>query len=229
MSVGQSSNRNSLIAYLFMQQATGRFLVDLDMTIRGDPWYLGHPSEKGFLTQESKESADTTTSDDNGIKTSSADNFFLLEINSPRYFDLNVEDEDANTGKWNEKDSTSYFFSGVYRLLTATHKFANGFYSIDLRGAKETSIDLSQVTPNADYSFEAPDSDTLRNRANEYEKTESDKDNVKSPSWIRGYITGDRAVAGVRKGAPVTLSELLERKIITSEEAEAYRRAYPNG
>ena len=97
------------------------------------------------------------------------------------------------------------------------------------RGAKETSIDLSQVTPKADYSFEASDSDTLRNRANEYEKTESDKDNVKSPSWIRGYITGDRAVAGVRKGAPVTLSELLERKIITSEEAEAYRRAYPNG
>lgn len=231
MAVGQFGNRNSLIAYLFMQQATGRFLVDLDMTIRGDPWYLGHPSEKGFLTQESKESADTTTSDDNGIKTSSADNFFLLEINSPRYFDLNVEDEDANTGKWYEsgKDSTSYFFSGVYRLLTATHKFANGFYSIDLRGAKETSIDLSQVTPNADYSFEAEESDTLRNRANEYEKTESDKDNAKSPSWIRGYITGDRAVAGLREGQPVTLSELLERKIITSEEAEAYRRAYPNG
>lgn len=230
MATGIKSNRNSLMSYLFLQQATGRFLVDLNMTVRGDPFYLGKPTTKPFQNPETEQDKSKNNSDRTGIDTSFPDNFILLEINSPRYFDLNVDDEDANTGKWREegKDATAYFFTGLYRLLTATHKFSNGFYTIDLTGAKETAVDLSQIESNADYSFEITESETLRNRANEYDKTQSDKENAKSPSWIRGYITGDRAVAGVRKGQPVTLSDLLERKIITSEEAEAYRQTYRN-
>ena len=234
MAVGQKNNRNSLMAYLFMQQNVGRFLVSLDMTVRGDPWYLGQPSDKKFQTQTTPQGSDTTESDATGISTDDADNFFLLEINSPRYFDLNVDDEDLNTGKWYKdgEESTAYFFSGIYRLIEATHRFNNGVYLIDLRAAKETAVDLSQIEPTVGYGFTAEETEFLKQRqADSNAKTESDGANRPfSPAYIRGYITGERALAGLdERSGPVNVNTLLAQGIITSEEAESYRKAYPEG
>lgn len=225
MGAPQKSNRNSLMAYLFQQQNSGRFLVDLNMVVRGDPWYLGQPNDKLFHTQELSfgNDANSKSSDADGITTSRKDNFLLLEINTPRYFDLNVKDEDSNTGKWysDGEEGTAYFFSGVYRIFTATCRFQNGVFTVDVAGAKETAIDISQLKPMVEYDMTLEEKDFLRDRQSAYQ-SETDSDKNKSPAWINGYFTGDRIVAGIREGDPVTLQDLLERGIINSDEAAAY-------
>lgn len=223
---GQKNNRNTIMQYLFQQQSSGRFLVDLDMTIRGDPWYLGQTMDKPFETNESKEGSDTTVSDSDGVSTARNDNFILLEINSPRYFDLDVTDEDNNTGKWYKdgEESTAYFFSGVYRLLTATNRFQNGFYTVDIVAKKETAIDLSQLKPMVDYSgLTLEESEFLKSRQQANQEVEDNANKVKTPQWINGYLSGENTIAGVRDGEPVTIDTLLSRGIINSEEASAWR------
>tara|TARA_A100001011_G_scaffold30854_1_gene29852 strand:+ start:3753 stop:6710 length:2958 start_codon:yes stop_codon:yes gene_type:complete len=146
--VNRASSRarpNNLFGYLYMQKNMTDYLVRLEMTIRGDPWYLGEGYGAGDTseTPQVKQGQDQSDNSYNYIETNSRLNYFLFEFNSPKRFDLDIEDEDNNTGLFNPQ--TSYFLSGIYQYKQATLNFSRGVFTIDVQGAKETALKLSEL------------------------------------------------------------------------------------
>ncbi len=88
-------------------------------------------------------------------------------------------------------------------------------------GEVSTIGNISQLKPMVEYDMTLEEKDFLRDRQSAFQ-SETDSDKNKSPAWINGYFTGDRIVAGIREGDPVTLQDLRERGIINSDEAAAY-------
>ena len=54
------------------------------------------------------------------------------------------EDEDNNTGYW-KPEGTSYFISGVYRMVTVVNNFSGGDYTTELNLNKLTTIKISML------------------------------------------------------------------------------------
>ena len=72
------------------------------------------------------------------------ENYVMFEMQLPRRFDMDVEDEDNNTGYWQPK-GTSYFISGMYRMVTVVNNFSRGLYSTELNLNKLTPIKVSML------------------------------------------------------------------------------------
>jgi hypothetical protein len=128
-----------------VNQITGEaFLKKLDMTIRGDPWYLGYDTSQGQSnnTQAAQSSADSNESSQPEYAYYGTDNnYIFLEIAAPRPWDFDYRDEDSllNTGYW-MNTNTSHTFSGVYQIIKATHNFSGGEYTCDIGGVKIESL-----------------------------------------------------------------------------------------
>ena len=99
------------------------FLLQLEMTLRGDPWYLG------------KDTNDN--SDEEACNFFKDDSHFYLSLRSPKTFDMDWRDEDSpiNTGYW-KGDGEARTFGGVYRLISVTNNFSNGEYTVDVNAQR---------------------------------------------------------------------------------------------
>ena len=135
---------NTIMGQLISQQAATDFMQTVEMTIRGDPWYLGQDISAG---QSNNSQTGQTSSDSN--ESSQAEyayfdgdaNYFFLEIAAPRPWDFDYRDEDSalNSGYW-MSTNTSYVFTGVYHMLNIDHVFAGGKYTITMKGQKEQAL-----------------------------------------------------------------------------------------
>jgi len=135
---------NTIFGQLINQKDTESFLMNVNMTIRGDPWYLGYDTSQGQnnntqAAQSSSDSHESSQADYGYFGTD--DNFFFLEIAAPRPWDFDYRDEDSllNSGYW-MNTNTSFTFTGLYTMLGITHIFEKGLYTIEVQGAKATSI-----------------------------------------------------------------------------------------
>jgi len=145
---------NSLFGQLLNQQAARTFLQNLNMTIRGDPWYLGYDTSQGQNnnSQAGQSSADSfESSQPEYAYFDGDDNYLFLEIAAPRPWDFDYRDEDSalNSGYW-MNTNTSYAFTGVYRLQHITHTFAGGVYETEISGVRIEAIkpeDLEKKQP----------------------------------------------------------------------------------
>lgn len=135
------TTRNSIFGYLMQQHGASDFLVKLDMTVRGDPWYLGQPDTSGVQKPLVNDPAETN---EEYAVYSKDENYVMFEMQLPRRFDMDVEDEDNNTGYWQPK-GTSYFISGMYRMVTVVNNFSRGLYSTELNLNKLTPIKVSML------------------------------------------------------------------------------------
>lgn len=127
------SVRNTLFGVLATQhQNDAVFLNELNMTLRGDPWYLG--------------SHDVQKSDDNSGNFYGDDNCIWLTIRSPVTYDPDYTNEDNNTGYW-KYDGVSKTFSGLYRLVTVEHNFSGGIYTCDVNAQR--IIGAEKVPPKS--------------------------------------------------------------------------------
>ena len=118
------SVRNTLFGVLATQHENDAiFLNVLDMTVRGDPWYLG--------------SHDVQKSNDDSGNFYGDDNCFWLTIRSPVTYDPDYTDEDSNlnSGYW-RYDGVSKTFSGLYRLVQVEHNFSGGIYTCDINAQR---------------------------------------------------------------------------------------------
>ena len=224
--------KNNLFTYLYDQHAAQDFLMHLDMEIRGDPWWLGKQPQPAGLDKNpsgmaTKNSVDEPSDSDHYI-TTDLDNFFMFSLNSPRFFDPNILDEDDNTGLWiKEGDGTSYFLSGIYRVKTATHKFNNGKYLIDVTSVKETAINLQSLDPldgsnprlNGQFIFEdsARKGFTSRDQDGYLSEEEWIEKNGpgKGASYVNGYMASDGRTA----------KQLLDAGKISSDSYNAWLQA----
>lgn len=130
------SVRNTLFGVLASQHENDAvFMNELNMTLRGDPWYLG--------------SHDVQKSDDNAGNFYGDDNCIWLTIRSPVTYDPYYDDEDKNTGYW-KYDGVSKTFSGLYRLVTVEHSFSGGIYTCDINAQR--IIGAEKVPPKGESS-----------------------------------------------------------------------------
>lgn len=137
------STRQNLMGYYMQQKMEPSFLVKLDMVVKGDPWYLGSPYNDPFEST-TPTSEDTDESNEDYVVFDKRDNVILFDMQSPRLFDYNVDDEDLNMGYWSA-DGTAYFISGMYMLVKAVSSFSNGEFKQDISMVKLPSYQTSKL------------------------------------------------------------------------------------
>ena len=154
------------------------------MSVRGDPYFLGPPTTRTESMKAVKprkaidEDRESDKEKEDGIKYVGSDNFFLFTMQTPRVRDPNFNDEDDNTG-YMSQEATSYFISGVYRIVSVTCNFSGGMFKVDFEKApKETSLALSKFDMTAvAYNAEEEKEQRLsveRNRQNAETQREID-------------------------------------------------------
>lgn len=129
-----------LMGYLYRSRENSGFMVRIEMTIRGDPYWLPYTSSGKFEFGR-------PTPDSTALPTQKK-NYFLLTIGTPRTYDYNIDDEDNNTGYWSEK-STSGIFSGLYMPTRWKHRFSGGIFTTILTASKEQAVPLQWIRPVA--------------------------------------------------------------------------------
>lgn len=222
--------KNNLFTYLYDQHQAIDFLMKLDLTLRGDPWWLGRepmqPGSDKIPTGMAADKVVEDVEDSDNYLTTTRDNFFLFSMNSPRLFDANVEDEDANTGLWNQKDDgTSYFLSGIYQVRKVVHNFNMGEYKLDVEGIKETAINLDQIGRDYDKGFRITDDGRtgLSSRRQDGVSTQTENESFgnkgKSPAYIKGY----------KVSSGKTVEEMKKDGDINQEEYDAFKSNEKNG
>lgn len=141
--------RNTIFGYLMQQHGATDFLVTLDMEIKGDPWYLGPPTPNKAEPDRPGSQDVEDKADEDGIRYSGDDLYILFDLQTPRRFDFDVEDEDNNTGYWT-KMGTAYFITGIYHLRGVNSVFSGGNFTQELQMVKQTVLDLKKVEKSAE-------------------------------------------------------------------------------
>lgn len=213
--------KNNLFTYLYDQHQAIDFLMKLDLELRGDPYWLGkeyllNPIQQTGLDAKKTEDDDA---DSDNYAVSSRENFMLFSLNSPRLFDPDTENEDNNTGMWiKEGDGTSYFISGIYQVRNVTHNFKMGVYTMDMTAIKETAISLKNIDrTRSQFSYVDEDRRGFAAMEQDGYKRDEDGNFEYNPMHMRVQGLLDNGNQGT------TVQELLDNKMITSEEADAYK------
>jgi len=147
--IKKGSVQNTLFGVIASQHTNDAvFLLKLEMTVRGDPWYLGKDT-------------DENTDEKHANFFYGGDNHFYLSLRSPRTFDMDWRDEDSeiNTGYW-KGDGVSRTFGGIYRLIKVTNNFVNGEFTTDITAQRivpgqeplESVADDKQIPESSDPS-----------------------------------------------------------------------------
>ena len=132
--------RNTLFGTLATQHANDiAFLINLDIALRGDPWYLGNYQEE-------------RATDEYAAYNGESDNHFFLTLRAPIAFDPDFTDEDSelNSGYW-RYDGTSRTFSGLYRIVKVINSFDGGNFTTEVNaqriiGADKLKADKEEST-----------------------------------------------------------------------------------
>jgi hypothetical protein len=126
-----------LMGYVYRSREDGaQFLLNIDLTLRGDPYWLTALSDGKF--EYGKSSPDKT------VYPNKTSYYFLLTIGTPTQYDYNISDEDENTGYWSD-GRTSGYFSGLYMPLKWKNKFSNGIYTTEINAVKEHAVPLQWI------------------------------------------------------------------------------------
>lgn len=129
-----NSTSTTLFNTILASRAGSTMLNTVELTIRGDPWYLGRARGKSVADQMDMSLATT--------------NHFLLQVASPPLIDPDA-DEDKNTGIW-QKNQLNNTLSGVYQITEVINKFSNGVFTTTLANAnKQYLIPLQYIRPAA--------------------------------------------------------------------------------
>lgn len=126
-----------LMGYVYRARQSTNFLLNVDLTLRGDPYWLTRINSEAYEGQ--KPSRDNTVNPPPTGKY-----YFLLTIGTPSRYDYNVNDEDENTGYWSE-GRTSGVFSGLYFPIKWKNKFNSGKFTTEITATKEISVPLQWI------------------------------------------------------------------------------------
>lgn len=126
-----------LMGYLYRARESSGFMLTIEMTLRGDPYWLSNKNSGRF--EYGKPTPDRTTN-----PPAQRRNYFLLTVGSPRRYDYDINDEDNNSGYWSD-GSTSGVFSGLYYPTEWKHRFSNGIFTTEIKAAKEITVPLQWI------------------------------------------------------------------------------------
>lgn len=114
-------------------------MISLDLTIRGDPYWIGEPNPRKRLSG---------TTDNPGLDLTGSDIYFLMTFNFPERYDdggfLEQADSFKGTGLLNLQDGENGF-NGIYRVLSVENEFSNGKF------IQKLSCQIDEVTKEQDF------------------------------------------------------------------------------
>ena len=214
---GPQSPSNTLFGYLYGQKSAADLLLDINLTVRGDPWYLGEVDE-GFIDYDENKPVKTNKSTTDALITSGGDNFILFELRQPMYFDPFISDEDDNVGLY-ATGGQSYFITGVYRIIEVVNSFNGGVFSTAVKSAKELSIDLSKMDNKNNLSMEDIQKQYMEegNSRTADDTTENGGTFWDDPENIQKVATGIGSTSA---------EEMLSNGTITSEQYSKWKAKY---
>lgn len=148
------SPENRLFGYLVNQSVANQFFVNLNLSIRGDPWYLGL---RHLVDQESENlqgpNADAPRlanlkTTEQAIALERDDNCFWFTMRSPRKYDPDWTDEDSelNSGYW-RFDGINRSMSGLFRLRSYVCNFSGGQFTVDIESFREIPVNRTANKP----------------------------------------------------------------------------------
>ena len=169
-STNDGTSSGTLFGYMYNNVQDAAILVNMDIGLKGDPWYLGEPTtyedaRAGKSITSSKDKA--VRSKPEGLAYDFDDNYFLFTMQTPRVRDPDIDEEDNNTG-YMEKAGTSFFISGVYMISRVSAVFNGGMFTCDVAGHKQTGLSLSHLME--DISLEGGKEAAQAKRDSEAEK-----------------------------------------------------------
>ena len=138
---GMTANGPSsmLMGYVYRNREETNFLLNIAITLRGDPYWLvginGGPFKLDGQPSPDKITQPTTSSP-----------YFLLTVGSPSRYDFIIDDEDSNPGYWGD-NRASTTFSGLYYPINWTCKFSSGIFTTEVNAAKEIAVPLNWIKP----------------------------------------------------------------------------------
>lgn len=118
-------------------------MVEIEMTIRGDPWWIGMTNlEENEFTRRIEQNGNAVRS--NNTETANyliGENVFLLSFKTGSNYD-------ENTGFMKFNTDADYF-NGIYAVLEVTNHFENGSFTQDIKAFKELFAQRvsKQMTP----------------------------------------------------------------------------------
>lgn len=156
-----------LMGYVYRSRAGDpgdQFLLNVDLTIRGDPYWLTNLAPGKFEYGK--------TTPDQVVAPAETDYYFLLTIGTPTRYDFDIRDEDNNTGYWSD-GRTSGVFSGLFYPRAWKNRFSNGIFTTEIKAVKEIAVPLQWirrvppgVTPPAwDQYFSREEYEDVTNQA----------------------------------------------------------------
>lgn len=134
------SPANRLLGYLVNQAAANQFFVDLTLTIRGDPWYLGasHLAGEQEIGRPISDAPQLSSirSTPAAVTLERDDACFWFTMRSPRRFDPDWTDEDSelNSGFW-RFDDVNRSMSGLYRIRHYECVLSGGVFTVEIQRA----------------------------------------------------------------------------------------------
>lgn len=215
---GSQSPSNSLFGYLYGQKPNADILLNLDMQIRGDPWYLGEPDKGSKDFDENKPVKENKSTFDSLI-TDGGDTFILFELRQPMYFDPFISDEDDNVGLY-ATGGQSYFITGVYRIIEVVNSFNGGVFTVAVRANKELTIDLEKLGDKNDISMKQIQEEYEsigRTGSTSGDPVEGGETLWDDPDYIQKVATGTGSVSP---------EDMLSSGTITSEQYNKWKAKY---
>lgn len=131
--VEMDSIRPTAFSHLMRATTNARSHLQIDMAIRGDPYWLGNDIFYG---------QDQLKIEGPQYVKKSTDIFFVME--APRRLDNDVNDEDNNTGLF-DYGNINYTMSGVYQVTGLTSSFSQGLFSQQLNMFQNQQYEMSKI------------------------------------------------------------------------------------
>lgn len=156
---GFSNTLFAFKAYQYHIASLGSSLVRLNMTVRGDPWFLGKRIWAGQVTNEEdykkailEKRPELGEPDPYSNKLEGCfygdHTFFYLQFMSPRINMNNYDDEDDDDGYWKfdqVNGTVTQSFSGIYLILGVTNKFSDGVFTSELDASLMSELLVSEI------------------------------------------------------------------------------------
>lgn len=132
------------MSYQYYLAGMGKSMINLSMTVRGDPWYMGR--KPGELVDSYDLSNDPFSDPQAGCFLRDH-TFFFLNLASPRFPDDNYDDEDRGTGYWNFGTGGGMIksFSGLYLITQVNNTFSQGVFLSELQGILMVEFKVDQI------------------------------------------------------------------------------------
>lgn len=147
----RGSFRPSMFSHLMEAHSNAKSTLEINMTVRGDPWWLGNNNLYDDAVGSINENTSVNVKPEKhlttnlfGVSYDDSDTDFLLVLESPRKLDFNIDDEDQNTGLY-DFSGINYTMSGVYQCLKTTLNFSNGLFTCDLHAKKNNAYEMSML------------------------------------------------------------------------------------